>query len=145
MDIARKKAGTKSVPRAGAFLCGKGSGPYYVLKAACIHKGTLYGEFDYNNTCRVFGESLKKGLHIGIRRLKGSLKSRDRELRLTGRAKDTIVLRSGENVEPVPIEKKLQESDWIRECIVLGQDQKYLAALIVPIKEAVMRFAEENI
>ncbi|MHC6201812.1 AMP-dependent synthetase/ligase [Breznakiellaceae bacterium SP9] len=70
--------------------------------------------------------------------------SRDGELRLTGRAKDTIVLRSGENVEPVPIEKKLQESEWIRECIVLGQDQKYLAALIVPIKEAVIRFAEEN-
>ncbi|MDR1901492.1 MAG: long-chain fatty acid--CoA ligase [Treponema sp.] len=70
--------------------------------------------------------------------------SRDNELRITGRAKDTIVLRGGENVEPVPIEKKIQESDWIFQCMVVGQDQKYLAALIVPVQEAMMNFAEEN-
>jgi long-chain acyl-CoA synthetase len=28
--------------------------------------------------------------------------------------------------------------------MVVGQDQKYLAALIVPVQEAVMAFAEEN-
>jgi long-subunit acyl-CoA synthetase (AMP-forming) len=32
----------------------------------------------------------------------------------------------------------------IGQCIVAGQDQKYLAALIVPVQEAVMAFAEEN-
>jgi long-chain acyl-CoA synthetase len=68
----------------------------------------------------------------------------DNELRITGRAKDTIVLRSGENVEPVPIEHKLQESPFIRHCMVTGQDQKYLAALIVPNQQALMDFAEEN-
>jgi long-chain acyl-CoA synthetase len=55
----------------------------------------------------------------------------DNELRITGRAKDTIVLRGGENVEPVPIEHKMRESPYIFQCMVLGQDQKYLAALIV--------------
>jgi long-chain acyl-CoA synthetase len=70
--------------------------------------------------------------------------SRDRELRITGRAKDTIVLRGGENVEPVPIENKMKESPWIFQCMVVGQDQKYLAALIVPREEVVMAFAEEN-
>ena len=54
------------------------------------------------------------------------------ELRITGRAKDTIVLRGGENVEPLPIEQKLAESEYIKQAVVLGQDQKYLAALIVP-------------
>jgi long-chain acyl-CoA synthetase len=70
--------------------------------------------------------------------------SHDNELRITGRAKDTIVLRGGENVEPVPIENKLKESRWIYQCMVTGQDQKHLAALIVPEQELVMAFAEEN-
>ena len=68
----------------------------------------------------------------------------DYELRITGRAKDTIVLRGGENVEPVPIECKLRESPFIQQCMVAGQDQKYLAALIVPLQQALMDFAEEN-
>ena len=54
------------------------------------------------------------------------------EFSLCGRAKDTIVLSGGENLEPVPIEAKLCESEFIEQAIVLGQDQKYLAALIVP-------------
>jgi long-chain acyl-CoA synthetase len=70
--------------------------------------------------------------------------TRDNELRITGRVKDTIVLRGGENVEPVPIESKLRESPLIAQCMVVGQDQKYLAALIVPVQEALMAFAEEN-
>ncbi len=66
------------------------------------------------------------------------------ELRLVGRAKDTIVLLGGENVEPEPMEQKLRESPYIAEAVVLGQDQKYLAALIVPKMEALIAFAEEN-
>jgi len=68
----------------------------------------------------------------------------DNELRITGRAKDTIVLRGGENVEPVPIEHKIRESPYVYQCMVLGQDQKFLAALIVPRQEKIMAFAEEN-
>ncbi|GHV95824.1 long-chain-fatty-acid--CoA ligase [Spirochaetia bacterium] len=68
----------------------------------------------------------------------------DNELRITGRAKDTIVLRGGENVEPVPIEQKLRESPYIQHCMVVGQDQKYLAAIIIPNQQAIMDFAEEN-
>jgi long-chain acyl-CoA synthetase len=66
------------------------------------------------------------------------------EIRITGRAKDTIVLRGGENVEPLPIEQKLAESEYIKQVVVLGQDQKYLAALIVPDQDAVTAWAEEN-
>jgi long-chain acyl-CoA synthetase len=66
------------------------------------------------------------------------------EIRITGRAKDTIVLRGGENVEPLPIEQKLAESEYIKQVVVLGQDQKYLAALIVPDQEAVTAWATEN-
>ncbi|MGH8019997.1 MAG: AMP-dependent synthetase/ligase [Opitutaceae bacterium] len=52
-------------------------------------------------------------------------------LKIVGRCKETIVLLSGENVEPAPIENKLCESRYIDQCIVIGQDQKHLAALIV--------------
>ena len=68
----------------------------------------------------------------------------DNEIRITGRAKDTIVLRGGENVEPVPMELKIRESSWVSHCMVVGQDQKYLAALIVPVQDALMSFAREN-
>ena len=53
-------------------------------------------------------------------------------LKLVGRSKETVVLLGGENVEPVPIENKLLESPLIDQCMVVGQDKKYLAALIVP-------------
>jgi len=66
------------------------------------------------------------------------------EIKIVGRAKDTIVLRGGENIEPVPIEQRLCESPYIQQAVVLGQDQKYLAALIVPREDALIQWAEEN-
>ncbi|MBM9499486.1 AMP-binding protein [Leptospira sp. 201903071] len=65
-------------------------------------------------------------------------------LTLTGRAKDTVVLLGGENVEPVPIENKLQESAYISQCMVIGQDQKNLGAIIVPDFEKLQEWAKEN-
>jgi len=56
----------------------------------------------------------------------------DGSLVLTGRAKDTIVLSSGENIEPGPLEEALIASPLIEQAFLLGQDQKQLAALIVP-------------
>ncbi len=53
------------------------------------------------------------------------------EFALAGRAKDTIVLSGGENLEPVPIEAKICESEFVESAVVLGQDKKYLGALIV--------------
>ena len=64
------------------------------------------------------------------------------ELRIIGRVKETIVLLGGENVEPVPIEDTISESEYIDQVIVLGQDQKFLAALIVPNQEALEKYAE---
>lgn len=50
---------------------------------------------------------------------------------LTGRAKDTIVLMNGENVEPEPLEEVLVESPLISQAMLVGQDEKSLAGLIV--------------
>ena len=57
-------------------------------------------------------------------------------LKILGRSKETIVLLNGENVEPVPIESQLLESRFIEQCMVVGQDEKHLGALIVPSMEA---------
>lgn len=53
-------------------------------------------------------------------------------LKILGRCKATIVLSSGENVEPEPIEMHLQQSQFIDYCMLVGQDKKHTAALIVP-------------
>ena len=70
--------------------------------------------------------------------------TRHNEIVLRGRAKDTIVQLGGENVEPLPIEMKIQESRFIQTAVVVGQDQRYLAALIVPDKDEVESFAKES-
>ena len=67
----------------------------------------------------------------------------NREIKIVGRAKETIVFTGGENIEPVPIEEKCLESEYIDQIIVLGQDQKYLAALIVPNFELMEQKAAE--
>ena len=70
------------------------------------------------------------------------------EIKLLGRKKDTIVLRGGENIEPLPIEQKLQESRYINTAVVVGtcngEDMRYLSALILPNEDDVKAFAEEN-
>lgn len=70
--------------------------------------------------------------------------SRKGDIIVKGRAKDTIVLRSGENVEPLPIENKLVESPYIAQAVVVGQDKNYLGALLIPKKETIIDFAKAN-
>jgi long-chain acyl-CoA synthetase len=66
------------------------------------------------------------------------------EIILRGRKKDTIVLRGGENIEPAPIEMKINESRYIAQSVVVGQDQRYLGALLVVNPEEVKAWASEN-
>ncbi|MCA8944326.1 MAG: AMP-binding protein [Planctomycetes bacterium] len=56
----------------------------------------------------------------------------DGHIAITGRAKDTIVLAGGENVEPEHIEAALKTSPLIEQAIVLGQDRKSLGAIVFP-------------
>lgn len=60
---------------------------------------------------------------------------------LTGRAKDTIVLTNGENIEPQPIEDACLRSPFIDQIMLVGQDERSLGALIVPNKEALEHWA----
>ena len=66
------------------------------------------------------------------------------EIKITGRAKDTIVLLDGENIEPVGLEQTLCSCEFIESAMVVGQDKKYLSSLIVPRKEAILNYAKEH-
>ena len=67
-------------------------------------------------------------------------------LKIMGRIKDTIVLRGGENVEPLPLEDRLKESEYINMAIIVGQDKPRLGALIVPDFETLKTYTKkENI
>jgi long-chain acyl-CoA synthetase len=68
----------------------------------------------------------------------------DNELVLTGRAKDTIVLTNGENIEPQPIEDACLRSPYIDQILLVGQDQRSLGALIVPNIEALEKWAQSQ-
>lgn len=65
----------------------------------------------------------------------------ENDLVITGRAKDTIVLTNGENIEPQPIEDACLRSPYIDQIMLVGQDQKSLGALIVPNLEALEQWA----
>jgi long-chain acyl-CoA synthetase len=80
---------------------------------------------DPEGTARVLHDGWLKTGDIGMVTFNDCLK-------IVGRCKDTIVLLNGENVEPLPIESKLVYSPLVDHCMMVGQDQKHLGALIVP-------------
>jgi long-chain acyl-CoA synthetase len=51
-------------------------------------------------------------------------------LTITDRVKDLIITAGGKNISPSEIENQLQISPFVREAIVIGDQQKYLVALI---------------
>lgn len=72
------------------------------------------------------------------------IKTYNGEIIVKGRQKDTIVLRSGENVEPLPIEDKLSESIYISQAVVVGQDENCLGALIIPDLDNICQYAKQQ-
>jgi long-chain acyl-CoA synthetase len=63
---------------------------------------------------------------------------------LEGRAKDTIVLLTGENIEPQELEDAALRSSLIHQIVVVGQDQRRLGAVVVPNKDEVLLKAKER-
>ena len=72
------------------------------------------------------------------------IKTYNGEIIVKGRQKDTIVLRSGENVEPLPIEDKLSESIYISQAVVVGQDENCIGALIIPDLDNICQYAKQQ-
>lgn len=65
-------------------------------------------------------------------------------LRITDRKKNILVLSNGKNVAPQPIENAIKQSSYINQIMLLGDNQKTVAALVVPDFDSVKSFAQEQ-
>ena len=65
-------------------------------------------------------------------------------LKITDRKKEIFKTSGGKYVAPQPIENKMKESKWIEQMMVLGAEQKFAAALIVPGFNALKEWCKET-
>lgn len=59
----------------------------------------------------------------------------DGYLKITDRKKEILVMSNGKNVAPAPIESRLKTSPYIEQIVLIGDNRKYISALIVPAYE----------
>jgi long-chain acyl-CoA synthetase len=63
---------------------------------------------------------------------------------ITDRMKDIIITAGGKNITPSEIENQLKFSPYISDAVVIGDQRKYLACLIMIDHETVAQFAQER-
>ena len=68
----------------------------------------------------------------------------DNFLFFKGRYKAVIVLNNGENINPEPLEAICNNSKFVSQIIIAGQDKPYLSALIVPDKDYITDWKKTN-
>ncbi len=68
----------------------------------------------------------------------------DGYLSITGRIKDIIVTSGGKNISPQNIENSLKTSLYIEQVAIIGDNRKYLSALIVPAFAELKKWAKKN-
>ena len=68
----------------------------------------------------------------------------DNYLVFTERKKHILVLSTGKNVPPLPIEEELKKNRYIDEAVVIGDNEKFVSALIQPNYNMLLKFARER-
>ena len=68
----------------------------------------------------------------------------DGYLKITGRKKDIIITAGGKNITPANLEAEMKQSQWISQCVVIGDRRPYLIALVTLDPEEVAKLAEEE-
>ncbi|MCM3765027.1 long-chain fatty acid--CoA ligase [Neobacillus niacini] len=78
--------------------------------------------------------------------LTGDIGSIDEEgyLKIVDRKKRIIVLTTGKNVAPQPVENAMTQSLYINHAVLIGQDKKYVIALITPSLENLLPWAKQK-
>jgi len=67
-----------------------------------------------------------------------------RFLKITDRKKELFKTSGGKYVAPLPIENKLKESPFVEQVMLVGAEQKFVGALIVPSFSALRDWAKKN-
>jgi long-chain acyl-CoA synthetase len=60
------------------------------------------------------------------------------------RAKQLLVLSTGQNVAPSPIEDAFVESELVEQCLVVGDSRKFVSALVVPNLDRLRALARDR-
>ncbi|MFB6197847.1 MAG: long-chain fatty acid--CoA ligase, partial [Halobacteriaceae archaeon] len=71
-------------------------------------------------------------------------RTEDGYLRFRERAKQLITLSTGKNVAPGPIEDSFAASEFVEQCMVVGDERKFVGALLVPNVAAIRSWADAN-
>ncbi len=115
----RQKLGTVGQPVPGASVAIADDGEVWV-RGGSVFDG-------YLNHPRCTAESLVDGWFAT-----GDLGRLDEDgyLTITGRKKDLIVTSSGKNLAPAALEERVEAHPLVSQCLVVGDDRPYVAALI---------------
>ncbi len=69
---------------------------------------------------------------------------KDGYLSITGRKKDIIITAGGKNITPANLEAEIKQSQWVSQCVVVGDRRPYLVALVTLDPEEVAKLAQEK-
>lgn len=65
-------------------------------------------------------------------------------IKITDRKKDIIITAGGKNIAPQYIENKLKCSSYINDAVVVGEQRKFVSALIVLDEENINKYAQDQ-
>ncbi len=68
----------------------------------------------------------------------------DGYLKITDRKKDIMVTAGGKNIAPQYIENKLKFSAYINDAVIIGDNKRFLTALVMIDEDNVVKYAQDN-
>ena len=94
-----------------------------------------------DNAAELLAESLRDGWFAT-----GDLGEIDRDgfLRITGRKKEILVTAGGKNVAPAVLEDRVRAAALVDQCLVVGDGQPFIAALITLDRDAFEAWREQH-
>jgi long-chain acyl-CoA synthetase len=105
-----------------------------LVKSPAVFKG-------YYKQPEASAEALKDGwLHSGD---VGEF-DEDGYLKITDRKKDIMVTAGGKNIAPQYIENQLKFSTYINDAVIIGDNRRFITALIMIDEENVVKYAQDN-
>ncbi len=129
----RVKIGTVGPPLPGVAIRIADDGEILV-RGVCVLRG-------YHNNEAASAEAIKDGwFHTGDL---GEL-DEDGYLRITGRKKEMLVTAGGKNVAPAVLEDRLRTHPLISQCMVVGDQKPFIAALVTLDEEMLPEWSSNN-
>jgi long-chain acyl-CoA synthetase len=139
-------AGVTTISRVGKLKFGKVGTPVDGVEVRLAEDGEILvkspGVFKgYYKQPEASAEALKDGwLHSGD---VGEF-DEDGYLKITDRKKDIMVTAGGKNIAPQYIENQLKFSTYINDAVIIGDNRKFITALIMIDEENVVKYAQDN-